>query len=163
MPIPRYPFLLPIKGGIRIGGSGSRPWLWIRVTNPETGSAVQTLALIDTGADSCVFPSEMAEKLGHKLNAGIPKSINTANRETTAFAHRTKIEVLDVEENGYPGNRVLYDMPEQQIDYTCGLPAFLLGQSNFLSHFILKINYPKEEFSIRFPQKSKPMKKIRRH
>jgi len=84
----------------------------------------------------------MAEKLGHKLNAGIPKSINTANRETTAFAHRTKIQILDVEENGYPGNRVLYDMPEQQIDYTCGLPAFLLGQSNFLSHFILKINYP---------------------
>ena len=162
MPIPRYPFLRFVEGRIWIGGPGSLPALWIKVTNPDTGLAVKTLAIVDTGAHSCAFPSEVAEKLGHKLNAGIPKPINTANRNTTAFAHKTKIQILDVEADGSPSNHILYDMPVQQIHYTCGLNAFLLGQSNFLNKFVLKINYPKQEFSIRFPKKSKPKKKTRR-
>ncbi len=45
--------------------------LWIKVTNPQTEQSVITLAIIDTGADECVFPAMTATKLGHKLESGL--------------------------------------------------------------------------------------------
>ena len=160
MPIYGYPFLTPTNQGAQIGGPWSLPFLWIRVTNPDGGMAIITLALIDTGSTACAFPSDVARRLGHDLQAVNPKVVHTANRETTAFPHTSRVEVLGIEPDGSPNQQnVLYTEPDQLIDYTCGLEAFLLGQQNFLGRFVLKIDYPRHLISLRLPQKTKPPKK----
>jgi predicted aspartyl protease len=77
MPIKDYPFT-------RVTPDHSRPMLWVRVTNPATGLAVETLALIDTGADDCVFPAEIVEALG--INS-LPFQPNNDNRRRYNCCH----------------------------------------------------------------------------
>ena len=137
---------------IHIGGLNSHPFLWIKVTNPENGKGIIAYALIDTGATYNAFPAECASRLGHNLKSMSPKTICTANNKTKAYPHTSKVEVLGVFANGYPDkDKILYSLPEQRIDYTEGLGQFLLGQNNFLSEFVLTIDYPKKSFSIRHP------------
>ena len=62
MPIKDYPFT-PITQ------NHARPMLWIRVVNPKTEEAVVMQAIVDTGADSCAFPADVAEQLGHNLES----------------------------------------------------------------------------------------------
>ena len=159
MPIYGYPFLSLSKQGVQIGGPNPFPFLWVRITNPDTGLGLITLALIDTGAADCAFPADVARRLGHDLQAVNPKVVHTANRQTTAFPHTSRIEVMGVELDGSPSEKVLYTEPDQLIDYTCGLEAFLLGQHNFLARFVLKIDYPRQTVALRLPQKTKPPKK----
>jgi predicted aspartyl protease len=159
MPICDYPFLLPTKKGVRVGGPNAIPALWVKVSNPEKGLAVIALALIDTGAGECAFPANVAWRLGHDLYAVSPKMVHTANRQTTTFPHTSRVEVLDVELDGRPNEgKVLLAIQDQLIDYTCGLEAFLLGQRNFLGQFVLKIDYPKQRVSLRLPEGTKPKK-----
>jgi len=156
MPIQSYPFLLPTQNGAQIYGQNSRPFLWVRITNPANGRAVITLALIDTGADACAFPAETACALGHDLHSVPYKKIHTANRETNAFPHTSRLEILDVNPDGSENkDRVLYTIAEQLIDYTEGLGAFLLGRKDFLERFVVKIDYPKQKFSLRLPETKK--------
>ena len=62
MPIKDYPFT-PVTQ------NHSRPMLWIRVVNPHTEKAVVMQAIVDTGADNCAFPADIAEQLGHDLES----------------------------------------------------------------------------------------------
>ncbi len=55
--------------------------------------------------------------------------------------------------DGMPGPNVLYTIPEMPIDFVRGCDAFLLGVGNFLSNFVLTIDYPRQRFSIRKPKK----------
>lgn len=122
------------------------------MSNPANGKGIIAYALVDTGATDNVFPADCALRLGHNLKAVLSKTICTANNKTKAYPHTSKVEVLDVFSNGYPNkDKVLYSLPAQHIDYTEGLGQFLLGQNNFLNEFILKIDYPNKNFSIRHP------------
>ena len=127
--------------------------LWIRVTNPATKQAIIALAIVDTGADECVFPVEIAERLGHKLKSVPAKPIQTASGTTYAYSHTSLVEILEMQTNGMFGSNVLYRIPKTPIDFVEGCNAFLLGVSNFLNDFVLTIDYPKQRFSIRKPKK----------
>ena len=144
MPIKDYPFT-------RITADHSRPMLWVRVTNPATSLAVETLALVDTGADDCVFPAEIAEVLGHKLTSVPAKQMITASGTTIAYPHTSKIEVLEMLPNGRAGDRILYTLADTPIDFARGCQTFLLGARKFLSKFLLTVNYPHKVFSLRKP------------
>jgi predicted aspartyl protease len=97
MPIKDYPFT-------QVARHHSRPMLWVRVINPATGLAVEALALVDTGADDCVFPAEIAEALGHKLTSVPAKQMVTASGTTVAYPHTSKIQVLEMLPNGRAGD-----------------------------------------------------------
>lgn len=145
MPITNYPF--PVVLGI------SRPMLWIRVTNPATKLAVIALAIVDTGADDCVFPAKSAIELGHNLKAVARKPIKTASGTAYAYPHTSRVDILEMRANGMPGNKVLYTIADMPIDFVEGCDAFLLGVGSFLSKFVLTINYPRQVFSIRKPSR----------
>lgn len=81
MPIKRIP--LSTRGE---GDSFLRPWLPIRLINPQSGQAARTFGLIDTGADECAFPAWLALELGHDLRQGFPKTIVTGGGEVRSFA-----------------------------------------------------------------------------
>ena len=69
-----------------------RPWLPVIIVNPMTGNEVKVLGLIDTGADECAMPASYANILGHNLQRGIPKEINTGNGLTVAYSHTSCIK-----------------------------------------------------------------------
>ena len=146
MPIKDYPFT-PITA------NHARPMLWIRVVNPDTSAAFVVQAVVDTGADSCAFPANVAQQLGHNLESVPTKTIFTASGHTEAFAHTSRVDVLEMRPDSLPGNKVLHTIPDTPIDFIRGCNDFLLGVDNFLSNFVLTIDYPRQCFSIRKPSK----------
>ena len=110
--------------------------LRIVLTNPENKMDYSCHAIIDTGASDCVFPDSAAYILGHVLEKGLKREVETARGKATAWAHKVCMEV-----NGYKVGPVL-------IDFIPGLKSHLIGVRSFLSKFILEIDYPNKKFSI---------------
>lgn len=136
MPIRDCPFT-------RCNGDIFRPMLPISIINPHTGKHLNTIGLIDTGADECAIPAGIAQLLGHNLQAGITKPINTGNGLTNAYSHTTRFEIY------HPvSHQLLYTIDNTPIDFMPNLNVVLLGVNSFLSGFVLTINYPKKNFSI---------------
>lgn len=112
------------------------------------------LAIVDTGADECLFPAAVALSLGHNLKSVQAKPISGVNSITHVYPHTSQIEILETGANGLPLDKVLYTVKNTLIDF---MPEndqkvpFLLGAKNFLSNFILTVDYPKHRFSIRKP------------
>lgn len=113
-----------------------RPWLPLTIKNPHTGQMVNVYGLIDSGADECAIPASYAPLIGHDLQKGTPKSINTGNGVTTAYAH-----TLCFETDGIKIENVL-------IDFMPNLNVVLLGVKSFLSHYVVTIDYKKSTFSL---------------
>ena len=114
-----------------------RPWLPVVIKNPHTGKSQSVLGLIDTGADECAIPAGYAPLLGHDLQAGVAKSINTGNGITTAYSHTLCFEI-----NGIHIDNVM-------IDFLPNLRVVLIGVKSFLSRFIVTIDYKNNKFSLK--------------
>ncbi len=63
----------------------ARMWLPVTIINPTTHKSIKVFGLIDTGADECALPALYAARLGHNLESGEEKEINTGNGVTIAF------------------------------------------------------------------------------
>ncbi|MCK5287760.1 MAG: retroviral-like aspartic protease family protein [Candidatus Omnitrophica bacterium] len=113
-----------------------RPWVPAIITNPHTMKSTKIWGLIDTGADECALPADYAVLLGHNFQAGKQKTINTGNGTTLAYSHTMCIQVEDLE------------LKNILIDFMPNLQTCLLGVKNFLSKFILTVDYPKKYFSL---------------
>lgn len=123
-----------------------RPILGLIIINPHTGKRYKTFGIVDTGADECAVPAELAALLGHNLQAGKTKNVTTGNGVTVAYSHTTKFEIF------HPvTNQLLHTVADTPIDFLPNLRVVLLGVNNFLSRFILHIDYPKDTFSISAP------------
>ena len=114
-----------------------RPWLPVTIRNPHTDQTINVYGLIDTGADECAVPAHYAPMIGHNLQAGAQKSINTGNGVTTAYAH-----TLSFETHGIKIENVL-------IDFMPNLNVVLLGVKSFLSNFVLTVDYKRSVFSLK--------------
>lgn len=114
-----------------------RPWLPVTVVNPHTNQKIKLYGLLDTGADECALPAQYAVLLGHNLQEGYPKEINTGNGKTLAYSHTVKIEISN------------FAIQDTLIDFMPNLFVPLLGVKSFLSNFILTIDYPNQTFSLR--------------
>ncbi|MFC1855641.1 hypothetical protein ACFL2A_03765 [Thermodesulfobacteriota bacterium] len=138
MPITNFPFL-----SVR-NDSFFRPMLLIKITNPDTGKSFNTVGQIDTGADECAIPAGIADLLGHKLKDGNKKDIRTGNGITQFYTHKTTFEIFDIS-----GKKLVLTIKDTPVDYGENLSTVLLGVNNFLSNFVLTIDYPKQNFSIK--------------
>lgn len=114
-----------------------RPWLPVVIRNPHTSKFIRVYGLIDTGADECAIPADYAPLIGHDLQAGVQKTINTGNGPTTAYAH-----TLCFETDGIRIDNVL-------IDFMPNLNVVLLGVKSFLANFILTVDYKNSIFSLK--------------
>ena len=127
-----------------------RPMLPIVIKNMNTGDSIFAWGLIDTGADSCAIPAKYAKILGHRLKPGAKINIGTGNGSTCAYAHSTEIDILSVDNHGHidvtPDK--LFSIPQTKIHYMPRLDTILLGVNDFLSNFILIIDYPAKSFSL---------------
>jgi len=148
MPIKDYRFT-------SVPNAPARPMLWVRVVNPDTNLAIIALAIVDTGADDCAFPADVATKLGHKLDSVPARKTNTAGGQTKVYAHTSRIDILETLPDGMFGNKVLYTIRDAPVDFVEGCSAFLLGRGKFLSKFVLTVDGPRQRFSIRKPQRKR--------
>ncbi len=122
-----------------------RPVLGLRIINPHSSKGYKTFGIVDTGADECAIPAAVAPLLGHDLQKGDIKSINTGNGTTLAYTHTTKFEIY------HPiSGKLLYTIDDTPIDFMPNLSIVLLGVNSFLSRFILTIDYPAKSFSIKY-------------
>ncbi len=133
MPVLNCPFSATRPGDI------ARPYLPVTIINPDSGKRLKVFALIDTGADECALPASFAIVLGHNLQAGEQRKINTGNGVTLAYSHTTRIGI-----EGFATQDVL-------IDFMPNLSVPLLGVRSFLGNFILTIDYPNKTFSLKLP------------
>jgi len=106
-----------------------RPWLPVTIINPENNKRIKILGLIDTGADECALPSSYAVIIGHNLEKGLVKKINTGNGITIAYSHTVKIEIKN-----FMTQSIL-------IDFMPNLNIPLLGVKSFLINFVLTVDY----------------------
>ncbi|MHC4441252.1 MAG: aspartyl protease family protein [Planctomycetota bacterium] len=130
MLIENYPFIVTRPGDI------ARPYLPVTIINPENQRQINVYALIDTGADECAIPASFAPLLGHDLQAGPQKRINTGNGITVAYGHTVCIKSFD------------FSTENALIDFMPNLHIPLLGVRSFLNNFTLTIDYPNKVFSI---------------
>ena len=114
----------------------ARMWLPVVISNPYTNRIIKVFGLIDTGADDCALPAFYATRLGHNLQAGKEKEINTGNGVTIAYAHTVSIEAFD------------FTIKDTLIDFMPNLYVPLLEVKSFLNHFKLTVDYPRQVFSL---------------
>jgi len=117
-------------------GQISRPCLDVELKNPHTGKSVSILAIIDTGADECAMPAELAEIIEHNLKKGKRKPIRTGSGMTAAYSHTVSL-IAD----GHEIKNVL-------IDFMPHLHVPLIGVKSFLANSVLTIDYPEKKFTI---------------
>lgn len=137
MPIRDYPFTIIRPGDL------ARPFLPVRIANPDSNKSIRVYALIDTGADECALPATFASILGHNLFAGQQRKISTGNGVTIAYGHTTRIIIEK------------FSTQDVLIDFMPNLNVPLLGVRSFLSNFVLHIDYTQKVFSLKLPDKKK--------
>ena len=140
MPSYQYPFLqLRLQAGSLEHRAYTRLPLLIR--NPVTGRTLTTLGLVDTGADSTLFPAILAHRLGHKLKGTGVKTTVTAGIEQTSvivYKHTFEMNLLS------PDMRHAVWTATMEVDCVESNPPLLLGVEDFLCHFKLTIDYLSE-------------------
>jgi hypothetical protein len=118
--------------------SASRPVIPIRLVSGE--NKVGYLALIDSGADVCIFHAEIGEVIGIAVESGKLLRFNgIGGEELTAYFHDIKIEIGGYEFDCYAGfSRDLSNMPYG-----------ILGQIGFFSLFHTLFDYDKERIELK--------------
>jgi hypothetical protein len=104
------------------------------------GQSVPCHAIIDSGADVCIFPADIGEQLGIDVRSGekgFSTNLQTGALEET-FLHRI---TLKIGEFYYP-TVVSFSYSPQRINYA------VLGQLGFFDLFIVQFDLVKEEIEL---------------
>ena len=156
MPIVDYPF--QAQGVF----SEPSPILPILITNPHTGTNFRTWGLVDTGAAATVIPAYIARTIGHDVEVVAPAFGRGVGGQVNVYAHTFSIEILSMDGNGKVNeNDIVITIPPCRIGVTSNVDRVLLGVHDFLKRYILKIDYPRQIFSIRHPRPPRRKKKIK--
>lgn len=111
------------------------------IRNPRTGAQIATVGLVDTGADSSLFPAALATRLGHDLRGRKVKTTLTAGIEQKniiTYRHAFQLALLS------PDMRRIVWKRRMEIDCVESNPPMLLGVTDFLCQFKLTIDYHRE-------------------
>jgi predicted aspartyl protease len=79
----------------RFANGIERPIIPIIVRNPATRQSVRYLALVDSGADECIFAAEIGELIGLDVLGGRERSVSgvVAGQIRPYYVHNVEIEV----------------------------------------------------------------------
>lgn len=154
MPIRDYPFICFTKE------TRPRMLLPIRITNPDTEKTLDTFGLIQTSTDRCVVPAEYASILGHNLTRGTTRKVSTGNGTSIAYSHTCTISIFDLKALENKTLNAVYEIERTHIEFVPNLSHVILGVENFLSRFILAVDYPNQVFSIRKPSENSTLRTL---
>lgn len=134
-----------------IHGTGARPgphnatYLPIRISNPASGLGLVTLALIDTGADTCTFPASLARLLGHNYDAPEVQrgDVSGVSGNTQFRKHTFVMDILDA-----TMTRTVHRFPARLLSCVDSDIPPLIGVLDCLADFRLTVDYPGRWFSL---------------
>jgi hypothetical protein len=98
----------------------------LEVTLKLSEKSVSLTAKIDTGADHCIFERQFGEKLGLKIENGIPQRFSTATGTFLTFGHNVTIITEGLEFDSYI---FFYQNENQKIN--------VLGRFGWLDRLVL--------------------------
>lgn len=117
------------------------PYLPVRITNPHSGKALTTIALVDTGADACVFPADLAAMLEHNFQAAGVYSTDVVgvSGPGTVYKHTFNFEILMPNQQDVlvSFDHVLVNCIDQEI-------SPLLGVCDCLCRFKVTVDFPRQ-------------------
>lgn len=121
------------------GSSVLKPIISVKISANE--NFVRYEALIDSGADFCIFDAEIGEYLGLKVSSGIQISYCgiQGEKNSTAFLHQV---ILNIGGWDY----------ETVVGFSKGISSKgfgILGQKGFFDMFVVKFNLFNEEIEIK--------------
>ena len=130
-----YPFYCPPR-------HRSGPYLPILIRNPHTDKEIEWPCLIDTGADSSLFPASVCALTGHDLKGeGVASDITCGveGRLVKTWQHTFALDLLS------PDGKTVVWTCTNLIECTAydGLPP-ILGTTDFLSHFDIELSYRRQ-------------------
>jgi len=115
----------------------SRPAIPIQLINGQ--NRVRCYALIDSGADYCVFPASLGELIGLKIESGkldCFDSVAEKQQGLKAYFHSIKFEVGGYEFDCWAG-------------FSRDIGNAVLGQLGFFSLFSILFDYSKERVELK--------------
>lgn len=139
MKFPYFKFPLPQRSDF-FGTSILKPIIPIEISVDQ--QSVRYAALIDSGADFCIFDGEIGETLGLDVRGGSRTTfggIQAAGGSAEAFLHRVTLNVGGWE---YPATvGFSYDIAKHGYG--------ILGQKGFFELFVVKFDLVKEEVELK--------------
>ena len=108
-------------------------------------------ALIDSGADSCIFPASVAESLGISIpNANASRFSGSSNEVQVAYYERVTATILpmdapNIESNQAPINFPLYAGFCESLEH---VGMGILGLEGFFSRFSVNFHYAQSYLEI---------------
>jgi hypothetical protein len=117
----------------------------ITIINPQTHKPYKTFGIIDTGASKCAVPALIAGILGYDTTNCKQEPVVTGSGQSYAYCLTTS---MIIRHPINPDNNVIFTIDNVLINYMPNLNIVLLGIDEFLSNFVLKIDYPKRIFSL---------------
>ena len=137
---------MPIKFPYRFipGARGvtPRPVIPIQMGLTEESAIYGYVALIDSGADICLFPSLIAKEIGIlDITSGIKNRVLgvVAGLSADYYMHRVVVKI-----GGWPYRMDVGFMSElQKVGYG------ILGQKGFFENFVVKLNLKKGEIELK--------------
>lgn len=131
-------FQRPIRSKV-LGASAILPIIDVELAT-EKGS-VRYSALVDSGAEFCIFDAEIAEELGIEVKNGHKETfggIQRTDRPAEAFFHPVKLIV-----GGIPHYTMV------SFSYDIGKRSYgVLGQIGFFDIFLVKFDFKKERIEL---------------
>jgi len=114
-----------------------RPVIPITVINGN--KKINYFAIVDSGADLCIFHAEIGEQIGIDIERGRKQEYSgIMKKDGTAYFHDTKIAVGGHEYKCYAGfSRDLG-----------GMPYGILGQTGFFDLFAVTLDYNSERIEL---------------
>ena len=146
MPITNYPFVSPVPTSM------PKPSLPLKIVNPHNKQSLLTWGLIDTGADVSAIPEFIADQLCHDLSKGKKQTNRAAGGKIDIYLHTFEFDILQFDRTGHIGDTIIRT-PKRRIAVVPGLTMVLLGERDFLSRYILTIDYPHKTFSLNKPKR----------
>lgn len=99
---------------------------------------INVLALVDTGADECLFPGDFAKLLGHNLTRGKPRTFAGIGGAITGYLHQTDVKL------GPYKFRINIYYSDDWNKWGFGL----LGQNGFMTRFDVLFSRKDKQFAI---------------
>ena len=151
MPVDNHPFTNWDQVGV------PAPILPIRIINPKNKAIYPTFALLDTGAASTAIPGFIAEDLGHIIENVKPKEVYGIAGKTLSYPHSFIIEVLlqNPDATGPADECKLVHKMRKKVDVMENLGITVLGAWDFMYKYVITIDYPNLDFSVKLPKRKK--------
>jgi hypothetical protein len=118
-----------------------QPLLPVTLVNPQNGQKVSYIALVDSGADFCLFHGQIGEAISLDVSSGKTHHFGGVARSgIVAFVHEVDLYV-----EGLHGVRT-----RVAFSYEVGDPyKGFLGQRGFFSFFKITFHHKQNSFSLR--------------